>query len=45
MTDVKIITQSRNLLDNEFLFREGFNFNNDHRTTSEILEWIEKIDN
>jgi hypothetical protein len=42
MTDVKIITQSRNLLDNEFLFREGFNFNNDHRTTSEILEWIEK---
>ena len=40
MTDVKIITQSRNLLDNEFLFREGFNFNNDHRTTSELLEWI-----
>jgi len=42
MSDVKIITQSRNLLDNEFLFREGFNFNNDHRTTNELLEWIER---
>ena len=42
MTDTRIIVQSRNLLDNESLFRNGFNFNYEYSHASELLEWIEK---
>lgn len=42
MPDTKIITQTREIKDNEILFRSGFNFNSDHHFTDKLLSWIEE---
>jgi hypothetical protein len=42
MSNTKIITQTREIKDNEILFRRGFNFKDDHEHTDKLLTWIEK---
>jgi hypothetical protein len=42
MSNTKIITQTRELKDNEILFRYGFNFKYDHEHTDKLLTWIEE---
>jgi hypothetical protein len=42
MSNTKIITQTREVKDNEILFRWGFNFKDDHQHTEKLLSWIEK---
>ena len=42
MTSTKIITQFRNLADNEFLFRSGFNFSDENHSAVDLLNFIEQ---
>jgi hypothetical protein len=42
MSGTKIITQSRNLSENEFLFRSGFNFSDDNHSAVDLLNFIEQ---
>lgn len=42
MSNTKIITQTREIKDNEILFRYGFNFKDDHEHTDKLLTWIEE---
>lgn len=42
MTNVKIITQSRSVAENEHLFRSGFNFSEDNHCAIDLLNFIEQ---